>query len=96
MVFAATGDGLGRGIRRLEERLNNPFNRELWRTAGPPLRRILGEVQSGAFAEEWISENRSGGTRLQDFRKADRDHQVEVVGRRLRSMMPFMDSKEPE
>jgi len=60
------------------------------------MRRILDEVQSGAFAEEWIAENRSGGTRLQDFRKADRDHQVEVVGRRLRSMMPFMDSKEPE
>ena len=44
MVFAATGDGLGRGVRRLEERLNNPFNREIWRKAAQPLRRILGDA----------------------------------------------------
>ena len=31
MVFAATGDGIGRGVRRLEERLNNRFNRDEWR-----------------------------------------------------------------
>jgi len=60
------------------------------------MRRILDEVQSGAFAEEWIAENRKGGTRLQEFRAGDRDLQVEVVGRRLRSMMPTMDAKEPE
>jgi hypothetical protein len=44
LVFAATGDGIGRGLRRLEERLNNPLNRATWRGAARPLRRIHGEM----------------------------------------------------
>ena len=44
MVFGATGDGLGRGIRRLEERLNNPWNRRYWKRGGDPLRRSLGNA----------------------------------------------------
>ena len=44
MVFAATGDGLGRGVQRLEKRLNNPFNRDHWRKATRPTRRILGDA----------------------------------------------------
>ena len=42
MVFAAIGDGLGRGQRRLHERLNNPWNRDEWRKAAGPTRTILG------------------------------------------------------
>ena len=41
MVFAAIGDGLGRGQRRLHERLNNPWNRHEWRKAAGPSRTIL-------------------------------------------------------
>ena len=44
MVFAATGDGLGRGVRRLEERLNNRFNRDEWRKTSRPLCRSLGDA----------------------------------------------------
>jgi hypothetical protein len=44
MVFAAIGDGLGRGLRRLEERLDNPWNRGRWRKGGRPLRRLLGKA----------------------------------------------------
>jgi hypothetical protein len=44
MVFAATGNGLGRGVRRLEERLNNPFNHRDWRKAAFPMSRVLGEA----------------------------------------------------
>lgn len=44
MVFGATGDGLGRGIRRLEERLNNPWNRKYWKRAQGPSRRNLGNA----------------------------------------------------
>lgn len=58
--------------------------------------KILEEVQSGAFAEEWIAENRAGAPRLAEFRGRDRDHGVEVVGRRLRSMIPFITPKSPE
>jgi hypothetical protein len=44
MVFGATGDGLGRGIRRLEERLGNSWNAKQWKRAGRPLRRSLGNA----------------------------------------------------
>ena len=42
MVFAAIGDGLGRGQRRLHERLNNPLNQGKWRNAAGPARTMLG------------------------------------------------------
>ena len=44
IVYAATGDGLGRGIQRLEARLDNPWNREWWRKASQPIRRMLGKA----------------------------------------------------
>jgi len=60
------------------------------------MRRILADVQSGAFAEEWIAEIRAGQPRLEQFRREGRAHQIEAVGSRLRSMMPFLDAKVPE
>jgi ketol-acid reductoisomerase len=60
------------------------------------MRRILDEVQSGAFAEEWIAENRAGAPRLQEYRERDRAHPIEEVGGRLRSMMPFLTPRSPE
>lgn len=44
IVFAAIGDGVGRGLRRLEERLDNRLNRGHWRKAARPLRRMLGKA----------------------------------------------------
>jgi hypothetical protein len=44
LVFAATGDGLGRGLARLEARLDNPLNRGRWRKGARPLRRSLGRA----------------------------------------------------
>jgi hypothetical protein len=44
MVFGATGDGLGRGVRRLEERLDNSWNMGQWVKAARPQRRILGKA----------------------------------------------------
>lgn len=44
MIFAAIGDGLGRGLRRLEERLENDWNRGRWRKGSRPLRRQLGKA----------------------------------------------------
>jgi hypothetical protein len=44
MVYGATGDGLGRGIRRLEQRLDNSWNRGLWSKAAGPARRVLGKA----------------------------------------------------
>src|SRR5213595_343424 len=47
---------------------------------------ILGEIQSGAFAREWIAENRAGQESFQRMREEQKDHQIEREGRDLRSM----------
>ena len=44
IVFAAIGDGVGRGLRRLEERLENDLNRGRWKKGSRPLRRALGKA----------------------------------------------------
>ncbi len=54
------------------------------------MKKILGEIQSGEFAREWMEESRSGGANFQSLRKAGRDHQIEAVGERLRAMMPWI------
>lgn len=60
------------------------------------MREILGEIQSGAFAREWMAENDAGTPTLLAARQAVANHPVEVVGRKLRAMMPFLNEKTPE
>jgi len=54
------------------------------------MKRILGDIQSGKFAEEWIAENRDGRKRFDELRFAARNHPIERVGEELRDMMPFI------
>jgi len=56
------------------------------------MRQILDEIRSGAFAEEWIAENRAGRPRFEALRKAGAEHQIEAVGEELRAMMPFISA----
>ncbi len=53
---------------------------------------ILDEIRSGAFAEEWIAENRAGRPRFEALRKEGQAHQIETVGQELRAMMPFISA----
>jgi ketol-acid reductoisomerase len=55
------------------------------------MRQILADIQSGEFAREWIAENRAGQENFQRMREEGTDHQVERVGRDLRSMMPWLE-----
>jgi ketol-acid reductoisomerase len=55
---------------------------------------ILEEVQSGAFAEEWIEEYEKGAPRLTEEREALKKHPIEQVGKKLRGMMPWLDGSE--
>src|SRR5436305_1248885 len=48
---------------------------------------LLSEVQSGAFANEWIKETRTGRTRFGELEGQPREHQIERVGAKLREMM---------
>ena len=56
------------------------------------MKKILDEIQSGRFAEEWIAENRSGRKRFEELRAAGRQHPIEQVGAELRAMMPFINA----
>ena len=54
------------------------------------MRTILAEIRSGAFAEEWVGEAARGFPRFHELRERDREHSIESVGERLRSMMPWL------
>jgi ketol-acid reductoisomerase len=56
------------------------------------MRRILDEIQSGRFADEWIAENKAGRPRFNQLREEGRDHPIEKVGSELRAMMPFISA----
>src|SRR5580700_981821 len=51
---------------------------------------ILDEIKSGAFAEEWIAENKAGRPKFEALRKEGQAHQIEQIGQELRQMMPFI------
>jgi ketol-acid reductoisomerase len=54
------------------------------------MKKILADIQSGTFAREWIEENKTGGKKFAALREAEKQHQVEVVGANLRSMMSWL------
>lgn len=58
------------------------------------MKKILHEIQSGQFAREWILENRANRPVFNAYRNMDRNHLVEQVGKKLRSMMKWIDAKE--
>jgi len=57
------------------------------------MKEVLGEIQSGAFANEWLAQAREGAPFLLEQREANRAHQIEQVGKELRGLMPFLDPK---
>ena len=58
------------------------------------MKRILNEIRTGQFARDWILENRAGAASFKARRRLEREHQIEEVGLRLRSLMSWIDSKE--
>ena len=66
------------------------------RVIGPEARaamkKILGDIQSGAFAEEWITEYRCGMPHFGELRNEAEHHPVEKVGAQLRALMPWLAS----
>ena len=57
------------------------------------MRKILDEVQSGAFARQWIEENRAGRKQFLAMREEARNQPIEQTGRALREMMTFLKKK---
>jgi ketol-acid reductoisomerase len=54
---------------------------------------ILGEIQDGSFAKEWILENQAGRPVFNALKRMDEEHPLELVGRQLRDMMPWLKKK---
>ncbi len=57
------------------------------------MKKVLDEIQSGEFAREWMAENKAGRQKFLATRKEQTDQQIEEVGAKLRSMMPFLKRK---
>jgi ketol-acid reductoisomerase len=71
-------------------------------TAGPKIvdehvretmRQLLRDIQNGTWAKNWILENQAGRPSFLAMRKQHADHQIEVVGKQLRAMMPFLKER---
>ncbi len=56
------------------------------------MKKILGEIQDGTFAAEWIQENEIGRPRYRELREAGKNHPIEKIGATLREMMPFVSA----
>ena len=63
------------------------------RTTRQAMKDILGEIQSGEFAREWIAENRAGQENFLRMREEAADHQIEREGKELRSMMDWIETE---
>ncbi len=57
------------------------------------MKKILGEIQSGEFADEWMSECESGKPNFKRLEAEGAEHSIETVGKRLRAMMPWLGEK---
>jgi len=58
------------------------------------MKKILNEITSGQFANEFILESQDGWPMFKALYNKDHDHPLEVTGRKLRKMMKWIDSKE--
>jgi ketol-acid reductoisomerase len=54
------------------------------------MRKILGEIQDGTFAREWVAEDDAGRPNFSRLQKQGEDHQIEQVGAKLRSLMSWV------
>jgi ketol-acid reductoisomerase len=66
------------------------------RVVGPEARKamkaLLADIQSGKFADEWMTEYRVGSPHFNELRKEAENHPIESVGAKLRAMMPWLAS----
>ena len=54
------------------------------------MRQVLKDIQTGEYAKNFILENRAGAPTLLSRRRLTAEHEIEVVGEKLRAMMPWI------
>jgi ketol-acid reductoisomerase len=57
------------------------------------MKKILAEIQNGQFAKEWLLENRVGRPQFNAIARRQAEHPVEEVGKKLRSMMSWINTE---
>ncbi|MGK5531703.1 ketol-acid reductoisomerase [Streptomyces sp. URMC 129] len=57
------------------------------------MKRILGEIQDGSFAKNWMAEYAAGLPRYNEYKKADANHLLETTGKELRKLMSWVDEE---
>ena len=57
------------------------------------MKEVLKRVQNGDFAKDYLADCRAGQPKLKAYRKADEEHGIEKVGKKLRSMMHWLQNK---
>ncbi len=62
-------------------------------TTKAEMKKILGEIQSGEFADEWMSECDNGKENFKRLESEGEKHQIEEVGSKLRAMMPWLSQE---
>jgi len=67
-----------RGLRVIDEMVKDEMGQ------------ILAEIQDGSFAKEWILENQAGRPVYNALKRMDEEHPLELVGKELRQMMPWL------
>jgi ketol-acid reductoisomerase len=58
------------------------------------MKKILTEIQDGSFAKEWRNEYETGMKNFKRLYEQDRTHPMEVIGKKLRKLMPWLKAKE--
>ncbi len=60
------------------------------------MKKVLEDIQTGKFAKGWILENQANRPEFNAINRQENEHLIEVVGRELRKMMPFVNAKQKD
>ena len=55
------------------------------------MKKILGEIQDGTFAREWVAEDENGRENYRKLQEAGEQHPIEATGKKLRDLMSWVD-----
>ncbi len=89
-----------RGITGMRESISNTAEygdltrgkKVIGQASREAMKQILADIQSGAFAREWVAECEAGKPNMMAMAQKDVNHPAEVIGRRLRALMPFIQA----
>jgi ketol-acid reductoisomerase len=57
------------------------------------MKKVLGEIQDGSFANTWMAEYKAGLPKYNEYKKADGEHLLETTGKKLRKLMSWVDEE---